>query len=439
MRYFTKPIIISVALLLVTIIFSCEKEKKSLPILTTNEVWNISQRTVMSGGYVIDDGGASILARGVCWNKSSGPTISNNHTTESGDTGSFVSTLNGLTLGTSYYVRAYATNKFGTGYGNEVTFESGPIQIAEVGTDPVSSINSTSAVSGGSIYYDGGASITSRGICWSTSGGPTLENPHSMDGAGAEHYVSQLNGLSGNTAYYVRAYATNSAGTAYGNELSFKTLSDSAAIVLFYPILFNPNLTYGTITDADWNVYKTIQIGTQTWMAENLKTTSFNNGEQIANVTGNLNWANYTLDAYCWYKNDIAYKTNYGALYNWHAVNTGKLCPTGWHVPSSAEFTTLITFLGGGNAAGGKLKESGTAHWLTPNTGADNENGFSALPGGYLPSGDFMSFRTAGYWWSSTESNSSSASFMLMQSNNGSASIDDGIKTNGMSVHCIKD
>jgi uncharacterized protein (TIGR02145 family) len=439
MRFFIKPVvIISLALLSITIIFSCEKEKKSLPILTTDGVWSIWQRSAMSGGYVIDDGGVSILARGVCWNKSSGPTISNNHTTESGGTGFFASTLNGLKPATSYYVRAYATNKFGTGYGNEVTFESGPIQIAEVSTDRVLSINSTSAVSGGFIGYDGGASITSNGICWSTIISPTLDNPHTMDGTGAEHFISQLNGLSGNTTYYVRAYATNSAGTAYGNELSFKTYSDSAAIVLFNPILFNPNLTYATVTDADWNVYNTIQIGTQTWMAENLKTTSFFNGEQIANVEDNLIWANYTLDAYCWYKNDISYKTNYGVLYNWYAVNTGKLCPRGWHVPSSAEFTTLITFLGGEGAAGGKLKESGSVHWLTPNTGADNESGFSALPGGYLPYGDFMSFRTAGYWWSSTESNSNSASFMLMQSNNESASITDGVKTNGMSVRCIK-
>jgi uncharacterized protein (TIGR02145 family) len=439
MLYYIKSAIISCALLLAIIIISCEREEKSLPIMKTWGVYNISQRSANSGGHVINNGGESILARGVCWNKSSGPTIKNNHSTESGDTGFFVSTLNGLQPATLYYVRAYATNKSGTGYGNEVTFESGPIQIAEVSTEQVSSINSTSGVSGGFIYYDGGASITSKGICWSTGIGPTLDNPHTMNGTGSEHFASQLDGLSGNTTYYVRAYATNSAGTAYGNELSFKTFSDSAAAVLFNPIVFNKDLTYGTVTDADWNVYKTIQIGKQTWMAENLKTTSFVNSEQIANVFDITIWANYSLDAFCWYKNDVAYKTGYGALYNWYAVKTGKLCPVGWHVPSSSEFTTLITFLGGESTAGGKLKESGTVHWLTPNTEADNESGFSALPGGYLPSGDFMLFRIAGYWWSSAESNSSNASFMLIQSNNGSAKIDSGIKTNGLSVRCIKD
>jgi len=440
MRYFTKPIYISVALLLGAIIFSCEKEKKSIPIVTTNGVWNISQRNALSGGEVIDSGGAPILARGVCWSKSGDPTISDNHTTQSGGVGSFVSTLNGLTVATQYYVRAYATNKNGTGYGNEVTFESDPVQIAEVGTDPVSSINSTSAVSGGLVYYDGGASVTLKGICWSTDTGPTLEDPHTMDGTGDEHFVSQLTGLSGNTTYYVNAYAVNSAGTAYGNELSFKTFSDSAAIVLFDPILFNPELTYGTVTDFDWNIYKTIQIGTQIWMAENLKTTSFNNGEQIADVSVAEIWPNYTLDAYCWYDNNIAFKTNYGALYNWYAVKTSKLCPTGWHVPSSEEFTALITFLSGESSAGGKLKETGTDHWLAPNIGADNESGFSSLAGGNLLSGDFMSFRTAGYWWSSTENNSENASFILMWNNNSSVVVEEeGLKTTGMSVRCIKD
>jgi uncharacterized protein (TIGR02145 family) len=441
MRYITKTNIIFVAILSVVVIFSCEEKEayKSIPIVETHGVWYISQRTAKSGGNVIIDGGSQILARGVCWNTSSEPTINNKHTTESGGTGVFTSTLNGLIPATLYYVRAYATNKYGTGYGNEVTFESGPIQTAEVSTDPISSITSTSAVSGGSIGYNGGDSVTAKGICWSTSNDPTLSNPHTMDGSGNDHFISQLTGLSGNTTYYVRAFAINSVGIAYGGEKSFTTYSDSAAIVLFNSILFNPNLTYGTVTDADWNEYKTIQIGTQTWMAENLKTTTFISGEQIANVGDNIIWADYMEDAYCWYENDIAFKTNYGAFYNWYAVNSGKLCPVGWHVPSSEEFETLITFLGGESVAGEKLKESGTDHWQPPNTDADNESGFSALPGGYISSGEFMSLRTAGYWWSSTESNSSDASFMVIPSNDDSVSTDTAAKTTGMSVRCIKD
>jgi len=438
MRYIAKNII-TCTFFLTAIILSCKKEIEDFPLVTTLEVWNISQRSARSGGEVIDSGGATIIARGICWNKSSSPTISNNHTTQNGGIGTFSSNLNGLTIATQYYVRAYATNKYGTGYGNEVVFESGPVQIAQVGTDRISSINSTTAVSGGIIYYDGGASITSKGICWSTTTGPILENSYTAEGTGTEHFVSKLTGLSGNTTYYVRAYAANSAGKAYGNELSFRTISDSASSVLFSPVIFNANLGYAIVTDADYNVYKTVQIGTQTWMAENLKTILFNNGAQIANVDEISIWPNYTLDAYCWYKNDIAFKTNYGALYNWYAVSMGKLCPVGWHVPSETELTTLITFLGGESDAGGKLKENGTVHWLTPNAGAENESGFSALPGGNLSSGGFSSFRSAGYWWSSTEASSTDASFMLMGSDNETAGINSGAKSKGMSVRCIKD
>jgi uncharacterized protein (TIGR02145 family) len=446
MRYFPKHIIIFIALLSGAIIFSCKKETISLPIVSTKEVWNIFCRSATAGGEVSFRGGASITARGVCWSKSSGPTISNNHTTESGDIGSFVSTLNGLTPGTLYYVRAYATNKGGTAYGNEVTFGSSDYDKPEITTNPISFINSTSAVSGGIIYLfcELSENISSKGVCWSTNIEPTLENPHTTDGTGPEQFISRLEGLSSSTIYYVRAYATNEAGTAYGNELTFKTLSDSEAII-FHPIIFNPNLTYGTVRDAEWNVYKTIQIGTQTWMAENLKTTIFNNLGQIANGNDHLggdndnSWENRTYDLYCWYNSDTANKRNNGALYNWYAVKTGMLCPEGWHVPTLTEFSTLITFLGGEGAAGGKLKETGTTHWLSPNSGATNESGFSALPGGYRSYIESLSIDTAGYWWCSTESNAGSASFIILKNDSDSASINSGYQTNGMSVRCIKD
>jgi uncharacterized protein (TIGR02145 family) len=142
------------------------------------------------------------------------------------------------------------------------------------------------------------------------------------------------------------------------------------------------------VTDGDGNVYNTVTIGTQIWMKGNLKTMKFNYGTSIPNVTDNTTWAGLTSAAYCWYNNDAAtYKTTYGALYNWYAVdvasNDGKnVCPAGWHIPSDAEWTTLTDYLGGASVAGSKLKETGTTHWLSPNTGATNESGFTALPGG---------------------------------------------------------
>jgi uncharacterized protein (TIGR02145 family) len=159
-----------------------------------------------------------------------------------------------------------------------------------------------------------------------------------------------------------------------------------------------------TVKDIDGNVYHTVTIGTQTWMVENLKTTHYNDGKIIPNVTDNDAWAALSTPAYCWYKNDITKKT-YGALYNWYTVNTGKLAPTGWHVATDAEWTELANYLGGESVVGGKLKEAGTENWNSPNVGATNETGFSALPSGerYGLNGVFNSLGIKTTWWASTE------------------------------------
>jgi uncharacterized protein (TIGR02145 family) len=169
--------------------------------------------------------------------------------------------------------------------------------------------------------------------------------------------------------------------------------------------IMNPWITYGSMTDRDGNIYKTIQIGTQTWMAENLKTTKYNDRTSIPLVTDAISWSNLSTPACCWQDNVPARKVTYGVLYNWYTVNTGKLCPSGWHVPSDAEWTVLTDYLGGENIAGGKLKESGFKHWNSPNTGATNETSFSALPGGDRLNGPdalFDNLLEMGCWWTTT-------------------------------------
>ena len=228
-------------------------------------------------------------------------------------------------------------------------------------------------------------------------------------------------------------------GTVVG-QYNVNTEVDS--VIFYKPTLEgnNPNITYGSITDIDGNTYKTVTIGTQTWMAENLKVTKYNDGIAIPNVTDNTAWRELTTGALCDYDNTPSNSETYGKLYNWHAVNTGKLCPTGWHVPSDAEWTELTDYLGGTSDAGGKLKETGTTHWNSPNTGATNETGFTALPGGYrYSSGTFRYVGDYGLWWSATESNASNAwsrSVGYSYSYVGRVSRD---KELGFSVRCLRD
>jgi uncharacterized protein (TIGR02145 family) len=203
------------------------------------------------------------------------------------------------------------------------------------------------------------------------------------------------------------------------------------------------NAVSGTVTDIDGNVYHTITIGTQVWMVENLKTTKYNDGTAIPLVTGNAAWAALTTPGYCWYNDTATYGNTYGALYNWYTVNTGKLAPTGWHVARDSEWSVLTTYLGGESVAGGKLKEAGTAHWLSPNTGATNETGFTALPGGVRDDkGTFSHIGSYGFWWSSTARDAASAWARFMGWNYADVSHSDNGSTDyasGYSVRCVKD
>jgi uncharacterized protein (TIGR02145 family) len=191
------------------------------------------------------------------------------------------------------------------------------------------------------------------------------------------------------------------------------------------------------VKDVDGNIYNTVTIGTQVWMAEDLKTTRYNDGTAISYVKGDLEWKNLRSEAYCWYNNDKSNKTVYGALYNWYTTNTGKLCPAGWHVPTDSEWETLISYCGGWEVAGGKLKEAGTAHWDAPNIGATNEFGFTALPGGGRRSdnGKFSILgQDLGYWCPPR-----CGDFRSFCSDRAWIYLTEGSASGGCNVRCIKD
>ena len=192
-----------------------------LPTVTTSNVTSVTQTTATCGGNVTDDGGNSVTARGICWSTNQNPTINDSHTTDGTGTGSFTSNITGLTQNKTYYVKAYAKSRAGTGYGEQKTFTTSNINKPTVTTNNVTNITSNSAICGGNVTDDGGSMVIERGVCWSTSQNPTIEDDHSDSGTGMGSYSLNLTGLVTNTLYYYRAYATNSAGTAYGTEKAF--------------------------------------------------------------------------------------------------------------------------------------------------------------------------------------------------------------------------
>jgi uncharacterized protein (TIGR02145 family) len=295
--------------------------------------------------------------------------------------------------------------------------------IPTLTTTAVTNITQNTATSGGNITDDGGAAITIQGVCWSTNQSPTIADNKTTGSTGLGTFTSNITGLENDITYYVRAYATNRAGTGYGNSVSFIA---------------------GTVTDIDGNLYHTVTIGTQVWMVQNLRTSRYNDSTAIPLVTDDAAWAALTTPAHCFYNNDNeSFMNSYGALYNWYAVSTGKLCPSGWHVPTDNEWYTLTTFLGGTEVAGGKLKESGTSHWKSPNSGADNSSGFTGLPGDFrnssLHNGLFYSIGNHGAWWSSSEGVSNSGYAWRVGYDVSSVYIGDFSADLGLSVRCIKD
>lgn len=199
--------------------------------------------------------------------------------------------------------------------------------------------------------------------------------------------------------------------------------------------------TAGKVRDKDGNIYKTVTIGNQIWMAENLKTRKYRNGDPIPNVSDNAGWSALKTGAYCLYNNDAADKSGYGVLYNWYAVNDSRnIAPLGWHIPSDEEWTALTNYLQGSSRAGGKIKETGTSHWSDPNSGAVNSTGFTALPGGYrAKDGVFKNLSFCGTWWATSEYTQSVAWYRYVDYGTGNIYSVSTYKACGLSIRCIKD
>ena len=397
----------------------------NLPTLTTNAISSIGNTSAVCGGLISNDGGGTVTERGICWSTSQSPQITDSHTSDGTGIGSFSSNLTNLLPGTIYYVRAYATNIAGTSYGNQQSFSTGIVMIPTLTTNAITAITANSAFSGGEIINDGGSSVNARGLCWNTTSGPTINNSITSNGSGIGTFTSSITGLSANTTYYVKAYATNNTGTAYGNEQTFTTLQGGG--------------TGSTLIDIDGNAYDTVIIGNQAWMKQNLTVTRFNNGDSIPLVILDNQWISQTSAANCYVNNNINNNAVYGRLYNYYTVSdTRNICPVGWHVPTDAEWTILEDTLGGLLVAGGKMKETGISHWTSPNSFATNSSNFTGLPGGKRGSdGTYSIFGNSSYWWSSTTLGSAG---IYRRLDFDVASVIESTHSfkNGLSIRCIK-
>jgi uncharacterized protein (TIGR02145 family) len=271
-------------------------------------------------------------------------------------------------------------------------------------TGTVKKVTDNSACCCGMVNIEGSSAVSERGICWCTSDNPTLASNVLKDSKGAETFECEITGLSPNTTYYARAFATNDAGTAYGDVVSFKTPP--------------------TVKDLDGNVYHTVVIGNHIWMAENLKVTKYRNGDPIPEVTVLTIWANLTMGAYT--ELPASFNKGYGKLYNFYAVaDIRSIAPDGWHVATDAEWKNLEGWVDDkypvgdpawdnvgyrGTNAGGNLKST-TDQWVEPNDGATDKFGFSALPGGYMEynTDGFKFFGEQACFWTSTQASASEA------------------------------
>jgi uncharacterized protein (TIGR02145 family) len=383
---------------------------------TTGSASDITGTTALVSGSVT---GTNVLERGVYVSTSQQSTGTSYPASGSGS-GSFTVALTNLAPSTLYYFRAYAKNSRGEVIASLSQTFTTTAGLPSVTTGAVTNISGTGATVAGEVTSTGGATVTARGVCYATTQNPTISGTCVASGSGTGTFSASITGLSAGVTYFVRAYATNSSGTAYGAQASFTTTGAST----------------GSVTDIDGNVYPTVQIGTQVWMAANLKTTRYRNGTTIPNVTNGTTWSGLTTGAWASYDNTTANNTTYGKLYNWYAVaDSRNVCPAGWHVPTDAEWTVLSNFLA--TDVGFKMKS--TSGWANNGNGS-NASGFNGLPGGLRDfDGSFGSVGWYGFFWSSSESGSDVAWTLVLSDGSRALGRSGANKRYGFSVRCLRD
>ena len=435
-------------------LLSCSSDEPennpALPVLTTTIASNITLIGASSGGNITSNGGAEITARGVIWSTSQNPTIAlTTKTVDGTGSGLFTSSISGLIPNTTYYVRAYATNSVGTSYGNEVSFTTASIQLPVLTTTAISDIGLTNSTSGGTISSDGGSAITAKGVVWSTSQNPTVAlSTKTIDGSGIGAFTSNITNLSPNTQYYVRAYATNSTGTAYGNEVIFTTLTPNYAAMYPTGTVFCNNVVTAVVD-------VTNPVTGKTWMDRNLGASQVANSITDAAAYGDLyQWGRRADGHQCRNSGTITTRSsvdqpNHGNFiiinpvgvpedWDWRTTVNNSLwqgvnginnpCPQGYRIPTRIELNTEMSSWNIQNSQGAL----NSVLKLPPAGLRDFQTGQVLL--NYSGSSDNL-----GCYWSSSDSTSSYQSQRgVLNFGYDYSNIYYGYKADGHSVRCIK-
>jgi uncharacterized protein (TIGR02145 family) len=344
------------------------------------------------------------------------------------DTDTFVSTnISGLLPGKTYLFRIKIETDIGIFFSSDSRFTT----VSPSLTTGLATKVLFTSVTLNSVVNPNGDNILTNFRFWKTNSTVQTINavPHNVSGSLNTNVTAYISGLEPSTKYYYQVSAASDGWAGTGIQRAFTTKG----------LVFNPELTYQTVSDVEDNIYNTIQIGTQIWMAENLKATRYNDGTALSEFTTTLQ---SEIGAYRWDGSFSENISDYGYMYNWYSINSNKLCPTGWHVPTMEEFTILINYLGGQNIAGGKLKETGSTHWYG-NFGADNSSGFTAVGAGNNedmagltdPWGSHWNFKSLGYYWSKTDY----GSVLRLESSSIRAIFTGYSKKYYCSVRCLKD
>jgi uncharacterized protein (TIGR02145 family) len=401
--------------LLICLVVSCKKGKE--PGSETLPLSELNSTSVRCNGTASGD---KITERGFCWNTLGEPTVNNNTIKDDGGSGSYSLLLDGLKSNAQYYVRAYCKTKTDIAYGNTVSFTS-PDQPS-THTNPYTNLTINSFSTSGSVDTKG-KPLLSAGICWGSGANPDISNSKVVATVINNNFSCNITGLDSNTTYYYRSYATFAEGTIYGEPKPVKTFA-------------------GRVKDIDGNVYYTVDIGGIIWTTSNLKTTRYRNGNAISYYS-NTTWYNipaYT-GAYGRYNNTTV-NTAFGCLYNFFAIqDTRGLAPTGWHIPTNADWQALENTLG--TTAALEMKAYGSTYW-NDNAGSKNSSGFSAVGAGYRNiAGTDAGYLDEAHFWSSTVSSTSGSDIIVYGRTlyGSSASMQEAFYDggNGLSIRCVKD